>query len=259
MRILTCLFCAFLLILSSCSSDDSNGSNDIYFPLEVGNEWEYSVTTDGNTFIDVLRVASVTGETYQMEVEPALPAAIMSSVLSNATLQQDGGRLIGTGSLTFDLFGLDNLDFTVTDAALYDQNESQGTTLTSVDGSLTRPIQGFDLVIDYTATTVQQESLENLSVGGVVYSNIIHSQLIINVEIGTTASFGGFDIPVVIMPAQDVFVIDNYWAQDVGLVRSTNNFSYTLSDFSSFGVALPFPQTADILTVQELDEFRDTE
>lgn len=256
-KLLFLLFTGALFI--SCEGDDASVSNDSYFSLQTGNSWEYEVDVEGTSTIDILTVTSETEAGFTMDVEPALPAAIMSNVLSNAVLRQENGKLIGTGALTFDLFGLDDLDFTVENAALYDQNASQGSQLTTVDGSLSRPVQGFDLNIDYTATTFQQEALENLTVNGVEYMDVLHSQLIINVEIGTVASFGGFDIPVVILPSQDVIVVDNYWAKDIGLIRSNSDFNYELSDFSGLGVDLPLPQEADILTTQNLVAFIDGE
>ena len=64
---------------------------------------------------------------------------------------------------------------------------------------------------------------------------------------------------MVILPSQDVIVVDNYWAKDIGLIRSNSDFNYELSDFSGLGVDLPLPQEADILTTQNLVAFIDGE
>jgi hypothetical protein len=63
-----------------------------------------------------------------------------------------------------------------------------------------------------------------------------------------------FTQQVPLLTPQDVIVIDNYWAKDIGLIKSENQLDYMLEDFSSLGV-LPVPQSAQILTVQSLTGF----
>jgi hypothetical protein len=125
-----------------------------------------------------------------------------------------------------------------------------GRELYSTTGSTTQTVQGFDLDINYEVTTVQQADIAQMTVEGMSYTEVIHSQLIINASITTAV----FTQQVPLLTPQDVIVIDNYWAKDIGLIKSENQLDYMLEDFSSLGV-LPVPQSAQILTVQSLTGF----
>jgi hypothetical protein len=253
--ILFLLFAA--LSFTGCDGDDSGSSQTDfqYFPLAVNNSWDYNVTTEGNTINDRLEVVSATANSFQLESTPAVPNGIMTNVLSNGTLSSSNGTLKGTGALDFNFLGLENLNINVQNAALYDQNAAVNTTLFTTTGSSTQSLQGFNLEIEYTATTIQQEDVASMAINGTTYSDIIHSQLIINAKVGSPLTVSGFTTVVNVMPAQDVFIVDNYWAKDVGLIKSDSQFSYQLADLSAFQISLPFPENTEVLTVQTLTSF----
>jgi hypothetical protein len=250
---------AFCLIsLVSCDPDDDNGNSSStntdfsYFPLAVANNWDYDVVTGTDTSSESLTVASVTGNSYTLTANPTTPVGFMTRILSGGALEAVSGKLIGNGTIDFGLQGLNNFNVTITNGTLYDQNASADTELYSTTGSTTQTVQSFDLDINYEVTTVQQAEVAQMTVEGISYTEVIHSQLIINASITTDVSIAGFTQQVPLLAPQDVIVIDNYWAKDIGLIKSENQLDYMLEDFSSLGVTLPVPQSAQILTVQNL-------
>lgn len=253
------VFC--LISLVSCDSNDdtdsSNGNNTdfSYFPLAIANNWDFDVVTGTDTSSESLSVASVTGNEYSLTANPATPVGFMTRILSGGALKAESGKLIGNGTIDFGFQGLNNFNVTITNGTLYDQNASANTELYSTTGSTTQTVQSFDLDINYEVTTVQQDAIAQMTVEGMSYTEVIHSQLIINASITTDVSIAGFTQQVPLLAPQNVIVIDNYWAKDIGLIKSENQLDYMLEDFSSLGVALPVPQSAQILTVQSLTDF----
>lgn len=243
--------------LTSCDGDDSgNAQTDFqYFPLAANNSWNYDVTFDGAVFSDELQVFNSSGDSFQLSANPTPPNALMTNVLSNGRLTASNGKLVGTGEVIFSFQGINDLNISVTNAALYDQNASANTTLSTTVGSSSQSLSGFDLDINYSAKTIQQASLENLSVEGTTYQDVIHSQLIINASISSPITVGNLTTSVNILDSQDVFVVDNYWAKDVGLIKSESQFSYQLVDLSAFNVTLPLPESGDNLSIQTLTSY----
>lgn len=250
-------FC--LISLVSCDPGDENsGSSNTdfsYFPLVVSNNWDYDVVTGTDTSSESLSVASVSGNEYSLTANPTMPVGFMTRILSGGVLKAESGKLIGNGTIDFGIQGLNNFNVTITNGTLYDQNASADEVLYRTNGSTTQTVQTYDLDINYEVTTVQQAAIAQMTVEGMSYTEVIHSQLIINASITTDISIAGFTQQVPLLTPQDVIVIDNYWAKDIGLIKSENQLDYTLQDFSSFGLALPVPQSAQILTVQSLTGF----
>jgi hypothetical protein len=242
------------LTITSCDSDDDGAAqnNFQYFPLEVANSWFYDVDTEGVVVTDALEVTSSTGNSFELTATPAIANALMTGVLSNGTLTAENGKLSGTGSLNFGFQGIDDLNIEVNNAALYDQNAAVNATLSTTTGSASQSLQGIIIDINYTATTVQQATMNSMVVDGTTYTDVLHSQLIVNASIGSPITVAGFTTVISVMPAQNVFVVDNYWAKDIGLIQSDSQFSYQLADLSALPVTLPIPVSQDILTVQTL-------
>ncbi|WP_213523333.1 chorismate synthase [Nonlabens sp.] len=250
------LFCVGSLV--SCDpGDDNSGSNGAntdfsYFPLAVTNSWDYDVVTGADSSSENLTVASMTGNEYTLAANPVNAVGFMTRILSGGALKADSGKLIGNGTIDFGLQGLNNFNVIITNGTLYDQNANAGEVLYGTTGSTTQTVQNFDLNINYEVTTVQQAPVSQMTVEGISFTDLLHSQLIITASITTDVSISGFTQQIPLLQSQEVIVIDNYWAKDVGLVKSENQLDYTLEDFSSLGVSLPVPQSAQILTVQSL-------
>ncbi|WP_124981462.1 chorismate synthase [Nonlabens xiamenensis] len=250
----------FVLILSlsiGCESDDGNAptTDFSYMPLQLQNNWRYDVTTGSNTENDDLEVTAQTGQSYELSSTPDPANTLMSTILTSGSLRETEGKLIGSGSVDFSIEGFEGLSFTIDNGVLFDQNARAGIELFSIAEMTTQTVQGYDLDINYTVRSVQQADVSMMTVNGVSYTDVIHSQVIINASISTEVSVGGFTTNVNLLNPQDIITIDNYWARDTGLIKSDNQLDYELEDFSAFGLALPVPQSGDVLTVQSLTAF----
>lgn len=245
------------LVACTSSDDDGNGNNTnfSYLPLAVNNSWDYEVATGTTILNDNLEVSSVSGSNYMLEATPAVPAGLMTGVLSSGELTANNGQLTGNGTIGFDFQGVGDFSIDIIDGVLYDQNASNGSTLFTTSGVFTETIDAYDLDINYTASTVQLANEPSITVAAGTFTDVLHSQLIIEVSISTELSIGPITQTITILQAQDVIVVDNYWAQDVGLIKSDNQLDYTLEDFSALGVNLPVPQSASILTTQDLTAY----
>ncbi len=247
--------CAISLISCDPNDDGDSGrtNNDFqYFPLTINNSWDYDVTTGTNTSSETLTVATVTGSNYTLSSNPATPVGFMSQILTGGDLKAESGKLIGNGVIGFDLQGLNNFNVPITNGVLYDQNASNNEELFSVQGEITQMVSTYDLDFNYTVRTKQLNSISQLTVNGTSYQDIIHSQLIVNLSITTEFTIAGFTQDVPLLEPADVIVVDNYWSKDVGLIRSDYELNYSLEDFSSLGVTLPVPQSANIQSEQTL-------
>jgi hypothetical protein len=71
-------------------------------------------------------------------------------------------------------------------------------------------------------------------------------------EITTTVVFGGFEVEVPVLNAQDVVTSQRFYAKNIGMVYSTTNLTYELQDFSEFNFELPIPQSADEIQTETL-------
>ncbi len=234
---------ASIAVISCTESDDTGRSNDnfSYLPLATNNTWTYDVAT-----------GSVSGSNYTLTANPAVPTGLMTGVLSSGELTAANGQLIGNGTIGFDFQGVGDFSIDIVDGILYDQNANNNEELYTTSGTFTETVDGYDLDINYVVSTKQLADESSITVPAGTFTDLLHSQLIINVNITTDIAIGPISQTITLLDAQDVIVVDNYWAQDVGLVKSDNQLDYMLEDFSSLGVNLPVPQSASVLTTQDL-------
>lgn len=253
MKKLTLLFLASITLIA-CTDDDNGttrSTNDFsYLPLAMDNTWDYDVATGTDLFNDNLEITSVNGASYEMTATPDPANGLMSGVLSSGTLTATSGKLISNGNLDFSFQGLGSYSIPVANGVLYDQNALANEELFNTSGSFQEAIDGFNLDINYTAKTVHIGTVPSITVPAGTFTNVLHSQLIINVSISSQAI-----VSITLLQPQNVIVVNNYWAQDVGLIKSDNQLNYALEDFSSFGITLPIPQSANILTTQDLTAY----
>ncbi|GAL01378.1 hypothetical protein JCM19314_822 [Nonlabens ulvanivorans] len=245
---------ASVAVISCTESDDTGRSNDnfSYLPLATNNTWTYDVATGTDSSSDELTVSSVSGSNYTLTANPAVPAGLMTGVLSSGELTAANGQLIGNGTIGFDFQGVGDFSIDIVDGILYDQNANDNEELYTTSGTFTETVDGYDLDINYVVSTKQLADESSITVPAGTFTDLLHSQLIINVSISTDIAIGPISQTITLLDAQDVIVVDNYWAQDVGLVKSDNQLDYMLEDFSSLGVNLPVPQSASVLTTQDL-------
>lgn len=244
------------LVLAACTSEDTAPSTSFsYLPLAINNSWNYDVATGTDVSTDALTVASMTGSRYTLTANPDPANGAMTNFLTSGELNEDQGMLILNGAFSLDNLGFGNFSLDVVNGVINDQNASNDAETFSTSGMFTETVANFPLVLNYTVKNIQKADLGSLMVSGTTYTNVEHSQLVINASIVSPITVAGITQNITLMRAQDVIVIDNYWARDVGLIKSDNLLDYELEDFSAFGIALPIPQAANILSVQTLTSY----
>lgn len=249
------IFLSILALVSiiACTSEDADVSdtNFNYLPSTLGTTWQYDVSTGTNVNQDQLEVTSENGNSFELSATPAISNGFMTGILSSGTLTRADGQLTINGVLGFNFPGVGDYTIDLTDAVVYDQNASSGSTIYETSGTFSQTIQGLNLDINYTVNSIQKSDVASVTVPLGTYENVINSELIINLSITTEITILGIPQTITLLVPQDVIVVDNFWAREIGLIKSDNQLEYELADFSGLGINLPLPQSANILTVQE--------
>jgi hypothetical protein len=235
-----------------------------YLSFALNNNWIYDVTTDDGTNPTTSSVDDITvDETSTINSNEYF--GMSSSIGSTGTMSQlfdqnffrvDNGVSYMQGGFTLPLsnFGGTDLTINLDDAKLIDETKASGTVLTSQSDITAQTIGGFDLDITYTFKTIQREILASHTVGTETYNDIIKSDIVLSIKVTTEVNVG-VPIVVTILDTQDILTINNFYANNIGLVDSNTTFTYTLEDLSTFGITLPFPDTATIITAQEITAY----
>lgn len=240
----------------SCSEDDTdtqNPQNDKnYFPLVINNSWDYQNTVSAPNQNDVVNQETLSisnstlvgaNTTFEFETTNPVNSAPTTLALSNGFLYKDGTSLIYTGSFGLGLPEFPDLNFEVQDGVIYDKNANEGTELFSFSNSIQESVEGFPITIDYTISSVMGNRIENLEVSGQTYDDVISSELVVNM---TVSSDFGIDI----LENQDVVVVTNYFAKDIGLIKSETDTNFNFISFPT----LPL-EDVTFFTLQELQSY----
>ena len=237
----------------SCSSDDSPPvvepgiSAGDYLPLANNNFWVYEVQNDLQGSRDSIFISGdvqVNGNTYKKFASEDIPLGFYSGTINNNGVRKDGDRLMMTGAAMISFFQDLPLSIDLEDFIIMQENAAAGTTLSTNSSVIPYQFQEYTFNFNYTLSSISQGSLATYTVpGGETYTDVKKVQIKLNVLVNTLIDVGGFSVPVTIMPAQDVVVSTRYYAKDIGVVHSESDIQYELSDFSSFGITLPLPES----------------
>jgi hypothetical protein len=136
--------------------------------------------------------------------------------------------------------------------------------LSTIEGVLSEDIiidgSTFPLNAVYSITNTRTSNVSSLPVDGETFTNVITSEITLNLDLSTVVTVNNIDTNVDIINSQDVLTIKNYFVEDIGLIKSEANQSYTLdSNFVSIlvllDVTLDFPTTLSVSNVQEIDSY----
>ncbi len=261
-----------ILFFTSCSSEDDgdNNNNELiagnYFPSVIGNQWIYDVeninSEDSNLNYnenDFIQVDTETGNSYTLLANNNLSPAYgtMNSILVNGTLTRTDDMLKINSSIDIPIDGFENFDFDFNNVTLYDLNASSNEEMSNVSGSVSNPYGGGTLTVNYVLTTTNIGNTNSMTVNGETYTNITRSNM--NLEISIVLSISGLQ-DLTILSSQDVISIDNYFAEDFGLIKSETDIMYeidvvTLAALELLGIAIDFPTSLTVENVQELDSY----
>ncbi len=267
----------------ACSSDDNNDpapsnppsdNTGNYFPMTVDDYWNYDVAyrdnNDSNNdtdSADFLFVDSQTGATYDLGVNTNdIANGAMNAILVNGTLERTESTLLLDGSISIPFPGFETSSIDFTDMVLYDLNAANNSELSSVSGTLNQNIdlgtETIPVTIDYTVSTNQINNNSSLTVNGVNYSSASRATFKLNLNVVATIvnpiTMQPQDLPI--LTNQDVTVANNYFVENIGLVKSETAIEYqvnqsTVDLLELFGVTIPFPTSGSATNVQELTDY----
>lgn len=266
-----------LLLLLSCSDDD-NATDTIpdnssitgnYFPTNLDSFWDYDVqasstaATDSTFSTDALTVESINNNDFILSANAGLPTnGTMSGILVSGTLTNSDTTLSLNGSLDLPEELTDLIDFNITlnNAILYNINASSSTLLYSLNEQVTQDVQGFPVAIDYEVKSKSLGFYNTISLNNEEYTNVVSSEIILNLSATTSVDFGGFPVTITILEPQDLLVITSYYAENIGLVRAESNFDYEISAtaiaaLANSGIDLGIPASGTASNVQELTTY----
>ncbi|WP_452222020.1 hypothetical protein [Lacinutrix salivirga] len=284
MKIFTNICLSFLaLTCFACGSDDDGttpqppqeSATGIYFPSALNDLWIYNVestdenNTDNNfSETDVITVSSETDNSFELQANNGTSPAngSMNAILVNGVLTSTDTTLLYNGALELpeELVDFIDQDITLNTILLYDLNAGVNSDLSSLSDTFSETLDlngtSVPLIINYTFKTTKLGNLNALTVDGTVYDDVIKSKLTLEMDISITVSVLGISQTISLLDTQNVLATDYYFARDIGLIKADAVQGFQLSPaFLAFmegvGATIPFPTSASVTNIQELDSY----
>ena len=243
------LFVSVLFLSFSCSNNDDDNSSDNtnsqgttqntvtgdFFPLSIGNEWNYDVVNTNNSdnssvdSTDELKVESVNGNSYTLSVNNNTTAnGTLNNLLVSGDLTATDTQLTSTGSLELPIDIGTNLSIDFTDANFYDTTKAVNEEIYALTDVITQDFNGIPLTINYTLSSTQLENLDSYENNGVTYTNVTSARIDLNVAVNASITIV---VPTTlpIIDSQNVLSITAYYADGIGLVYAEADSGFTLN------------------------------
>jgi hypothetical protein len=256
------LACTFFMISCSKDGDSTVVEEEVtivnYYPLKANSYWTYNNMSDQGVNRDSIYVAGTQGTNTNLD---ALPPAngLMTTVLSGNSnvVRTTETQLILNGELSspIDIEGFPDITIPLNDVILYDTGAAVNTELSSISGVIVETISNIPLNINYVTSTKQAETLSSYTVAGQSFNDVIVSKVVLNLAIIAEISIGTITLEVPLLSAQDILVVTNYYAANVGLIYSESHIEYHLEDLSATGIELPIPPDGISEASQAIDTY----
>lgn len=220
--ILTLLIVFFCL---SCSDENESLSNSEvnYFPLDVDNSWTYENELNqasGNTQgIETLSIELENQSRYSLNQSNDQLVGIFTTMLASGEVYKQNGdqKIVLDSQFSIELENeLSSLEFPLKDVVLYDANLSQGNTMSFSSGEFQHEINGIPVDFMFEINSVHQGFVLEKVVNGVNYEDVFVSEIQISLSANVFLVFNNFSI----LQKQEVSSITNYYAKDIGLIKS---------------------------------------
>ncbi len=261
-----------LFLLCSCSDDDTTinetPNNPIisgnYFPTSLDRYWNYDVemnsseTTEPILSTDELTVETINNNSFMLSTNNNLPAnGTMNGILVSGTLTnlESTLSLNGTLDLPAELSELIDFDITLNNAILYDTTAESNTLLFTLSDEITQDIEGFPVTINYEVKSKSLNFYNTITLNNEAYTNVIESEISLNLGASTTIAVGGIPINVNILVPQDLLVITSYYAKNIGLVHAESQFNYEINPIILEQIDLDIPASASATNIQVLTSY----
>jgi hypothetical protein len=250
--------------LISCGEDDTlpNIYNTVeYFPLSLNSSWSYTNESEGQNSQDNMFVFGTQQENgvqfTNLDTQELNSGGFMVGLLTQNLVRKDTGKLIVNGALGgVPIEGFPEISIPLNNAVLFDPNALSGTQLNIITGSFEETIMDFPIIIEYSSITTQEQVLSSYTTDTQTYSDVIQSKIVLNLEISTEVQVGGTTLTLPILSSQEVLVVENYYAANIGLVFSKETIDYTLEDLSGIpGLEIPLPEQNTSVSTATLTSF----
>ena len=259
-----------LFLTVSCSSDDStdntgNQNNPAptsynLLPLKINNSWTYDVsqndgtnTTTNEDVITVEGTTTINTKSYHDMKMSNGSLGSMSAMLDRNYFRTNTGVYYMQGNFELPLSQLGGTDISIelNDVELINQSKASGTILSTLPGTLSQTIQGIPLSINYTLKTIQKDNLATHNVKGTPYNNVVQANIVVTASVSATIQ----GININLISNQDIYIIQNYYADGIGLIDSDATFKYDLNDIPIPGFTLPIPDSRTVTTAQDIKTY----
>ena len=250
--------------LISCGDDDTTPSINntaAYFPLSSNSSWSYTNESEDQNSQDNMFVVGTqqdNGVQYtNLDTQELNPGGFMVGLLTQNLVRKETGKLIVNGALGgVPVEGFPDISIPLNNAVLFDSNALSGTQLNIIAGSFEQTIMDFPIIIEYTSITTQEQVLPSYTTDTQTYTDVIQSNIVLNLEISTQIQIGGTTLSFPILSSQDVLVVENYYAANIGLVFSKETIDYTLEDLSVIpGLEIPIQEQNTTVSTATLTSF----
>jgi hypothetical protein len=215
-----------LLLIFACSEEEDVIvlSDTDYFPLTIDNTWNYnnSMAQNGTT-LNGNEQLMVDSKTQQDEFEFSrntnAVAGVFTQVLTSGKVnkQEENERINYNGELTLALGdGLSEVVFPLENVTLYDAGLSNGDVMSISSGTFEESINGFTVDFNFEVRSIHHGFSVNETVNGTLYDDVFISKTLVRLSASTFIVINDFTL----LQEQEIIVIKNYYAKDVGLILS---------------------------------------
>ncbi len=228
------------LIFISCSNDDDNTNEPItieknYFPLNQGNEWNYTTTEHGNQTTSIEGTETVNGLQFSKLIN-SLP---VFGVEGNSSIRQEGNKYYGNSSFIFPQISVDYQN-----EIFFNGDVTSGVVLNSIvdeivqdpivvteglfNGTVT-PTIGYDVSINFV------NAYDNLLLNGENFEDVIEIRWVFKISsvVNLTDNSGIININHPLIEEQEAGTLIQYYVNDIGVVRSETNFNLSSITFNT--------------------------
>lgn len=212
------------LCISCSEEDDSFLETDInYFPLELDNSWTYknqlNQSSGNSQGTETLTANDKNENRYNFsQTENELVGIFTSILASGDVYKQDGNQqIILDGQFNVDLEDeLSGFEIPFQDIVLYDTNLSQGNTMSFSSGEFQQEINGFPVDFNFEINSIHKGFVMEESLNGESYEDVFISEIQVSLSAEVFIVFSDFTI----LQNQQITSITNYYAKDIGLIKS---------------------------------------
>lgn len=228
------------LFFISCTNDDDNTNEPVtiqknYFPLNQGNEWNYTTTENGDQTTTIDGIETINGIQFSKLIN-SLP---IFGAEGNSSIRQEGNKYYGNSSFTFPQISVDYHD-----EIFFDGDVTSGVVLNSIideiaqepivvsegifNGTIT-PTIGYNVSINFV------NAYDNITLNGENFEDVIEIRWVFKISsvVNVRDNLGIINVNHPLIEEQEAGTLTQYYVNDIGVVRSETNFNLSSIIFNT--------------------------